>query len=100
MIVIHRFVTGTESCVYLPEEEARTEHELVVRLSPEEYEARLNAGWRKFGPVLFRPICSACAECRAIRIPIATFRPDRAQVRTLKRNADLSVRFAVPTVDA
>ncbi|HLK55554.1 MAG TPA: arginyltransferase [Chthonomonadaceae bacterium] len=100
MIVIHRFLTGPESCVYLPDQLSRTEHELIVHLTPEEYEARMNAGWRKFGPVLFHPICSACAECRPIRIRIADFQPDRCQMRTLKRNADLTVRFAKPTVDA
>ena len=99
MIVVKRFVTGPDACVYLPEQQARQEYEMVARISSEEYEARMNAGWRKFGPMLFRPICSACSECRSIRIPIATFVPDRSQARALKRNADLTVRFSPPTLD-
>ena len=99
MIVLNRFVTGPDACSYLPEQQSRLEHELVVRLSPEEYEARMNAGWRKFGPILFRPICAACRECRSIRVSLAAFTPNRSQMRALKRNADLEVRFAAPTVD-
>ena len=100
MIVLNRFITGPNTCMYLPDQQARMEHEFVVRLTSEEYEARMNAGWRKFGPVLFRPVCTACTECRSIRIPLATFLPDRSQVRALKRNADLSVHFAAPVVEA
>ena len=69
-------------------------------LSPEEYEALMDAGWRKFGQTLFRPVCRHCAECRPLRIPAAAFTPDRSQQRCLRRNADLEVRCAPPTADA
>jgi len=71
----------------------------VAQLAPAEYEALMNRGWRKFGPMLFRPVCQACDECRPIRIPIDGFVPDRSQRRTWARNADLSVRCEAPTLD-
>jgi arginyl-tRNA--protein-N-Asp/Glu arginylyltransferase len=99
MQILHRFQTGPERCHYLPERSAVTEYELASQLSPEEYEGRMNAGWRKFGALLFRPACQGCRECRPLRIDVARFAPDRSQRRALTRNSDLSVRLAVPSVD-
>jgi leucyl-tRNA---protein transferase len=99
MLVIYRYTEEPDTCQYLPDQQATQEYELVARISPEEYEARMNAGWRKFGAFLFHPVCTACAECRPIRIVMDQFTPDRSQRRTLKTNADLTVHFARPTVD-
>lgn len=99
MIVLHQFISGPETCEYLPDRRATLEHALAGRLSPAEYEALMNAGWRKFGALLFRPVCDACRECRPIRIAADHFTPDRSQRRTLARNADLTVALAEPTVD-
>ena len=99
MLVLHRFTTAPESCQYLPEQTSRLSYEVVAELSPEEYEDRMNNGWRKFGMYLFRPVCASCRECRPIRILVDAFAPDRSQRRCIERNADLAVRFARPTVD-
>jgi leucyl-tRNA---protein transferase len=98
MIVLHRFSID-ETCMYLPDRPMRLDYALVARLTPTEYEERMNRGYRKFGPFLFHPNCPGCRECRPIRIPVARFTPDRSLRRTLKRNSDLTVRFAEPTVD-
>lgn len=86
--------------MYLPEQQATLQYEMVAQISPTEYETRMNQGWRKFGGILFHPICAHCRECRPIRISIAEFAPDRSQKRTLKQNADLTIRYALPTADA
>ena len=85
--------------MYLPEQQATLDYEIVARLSPEEYETRMNQGWRKFGAIVFHPVCADCRECRPIRIPVAPFAPDRSQKRALKQNADLTVRYTLPTSD-
>lgn len=100
MQVVQRFTEGPDGCMYLPEQQSTLTYEIVARLTPQEYEDRMNWGWRKFGIYLFRPVCAACQECRPIRVPVARFAPDRSQQRALKRNADLTVRFAPPDVDA
>jgi len=99
MIVLQRFTAEDRHCFYLPDRPSRLEYEMVAALTPEEYEDRMNRGYRKFGPMLFRPACEPCHECRPIRIRVPEFIPDRSQRRALKRNADLTVRFAPPTVD-
>ena len=59
----------------------------------------MDEGWRKFGPVLFRPICQDCHACRSLRIPTTDFQPSRSQRRALISNASLTVRFDSPSVD-
>ncbi len=51
----------------------------------------LHAGFRRSGHTLYRPHCRNCNSCKSVRIPAHEFTPNRAQRRTLKRNADLSV---------
>ncbi len=94
-----QFIEGPEPCLYLPDRLATQEYVVVARLSPLEYERKMDEGWRKFGAFLFRPMCGACQECRPIRIPVAQFSPDRSQKRALKRNADLRVLAGRPLVD-
>lgn len=100
MIALETFTEGEDACTYLPDRPSRLEYTVVLRLSPEEYEEKMDQGYRKFGPLLFRPVCANCRECRPLRIPAAEFTPDRSQRRALKRNADLTVRFGRPTIDA
>ena len=94
-----RFIDGPNQCMYLPDRDATLEYELFSRLTPEDYERRMEQGWRKFGRVLFHPVCDGCVECRPIRVPVDQFVPDRSQRRALKRNSDLAVRTTRPTVD-
>lgn len=91
MLVVDKFINGPHPCAYLDERTSTLEYELVAALSPEEYEARMNAGWRKFGAMLFHPVCRACDLCRPIRIDVAAFTPNRTQRKTLKRSAHLRV---------
>lgn len=99
MVILDHFVSGPASCEYLPNQSATQEYVKVSQITPEEYEQLMDAGWRKFGLMLFRPVCRDCAECRPIRIPVAEFVPDRSQQRTWRKNADLEVRYAAPSVD-
>src|SRR5579872_3371092 len=93
------FTDSSPSCAYLPDRESTTEYEIAPMISPAAYESRMNAGWRKFGMVLFHPVCAHCSACRPIRVRAGMFRPDRSQTRALKRNADLRVEIGVAKVD-
>ena len=100
MHVLQHFVSGPDTCHYLPDRQATQESVSVAQLSPAEYEDLMNRGWRKFGRVLFHPICEGCQECRPLRIPTNEFIPNRSQQRAWRKNADLQVRYAAPSIDA
>ena len=88
-------------CPYLPDRVARLPLRLPVRrLSPKELEARLAAGDRRQGPLLYRTECPRCAACEPIRIPVADFELSRRHRRVLSRgNRELRTEIGRPHVD-
>src|SRR5262249_37258331 len=42
------------------------------------------------------PACDGCRSCRMIRVPVASFRPSRAQRRCLERSRDVTAAVGVP----
>ncbi len=64
--------------------------------------ARLVArkGVAAFGPVDFRPACSACSRCVSLRVVTQLFRPNTSQRRALRACGRLRRVVREPTVDA
>jgi leucyl-tRNA---protein transferase len=83
---LFRYVSAPSTCNYLPEQRASLEYEIAGRISGAEYLQRLLEGWRRFGHMLFRPVCAGCSACRSVRIYADRFRPDRSQRRARRAN--------------
>ncbi|NTX04414.1 arginyltransferase [Myxococcus sp. CA040A] len=92
-------VEAPRACSYLPEQQASLENLVMQDVSPEEYEHLLVRGWRRFGPLYFRPACATCGECVSLRLPVEGFRPNRSQRRARAACAHLRVEVDVPRVD-
>jgi arginine-tRNA-protein transferase len=90
------FTSPASTCAYLPHETSALTYEIVARMSAAEYQARLKAGWRRFGFSMFHPTCPACTKCLSLRVPVNTFAPDRSQRRCLAAN-DGDVRLVIGT---
>ncbi|GGO70441.1 putative arginyl-tRNA--protein transferase [Bowmanella pacifica] len=78
-------LTHPFSCNYLPEQD----EQLIVlseqhALNPLNYDALLNAGFRRSGEHVYRPHCPQCSACQSLRIPVASFQPSRGQKRIAK----------------
>lgn len=97
--LLQRYVEPARPCSYLAGELASLESRVMVDVTVEEWESMLARGWRRFGPVYFRPRCGGCAECVPIRVPTASFSPSRSQRRAMKACADVRVEVGVPRVD-
>ena len=94
---LRMFRTSPHPCGYWEDREAR---DLVLdprdpRLR-EAYPMALDWGFRRSGDIVYRPSCSTCHACVAVRIPVAMFQPDRSQRRCLARNADIDARIVAP----
>lgn len=95
----HFFYTAPPgACPYLP---SRTERKILVDLATPEanfLHSRLShAGFRRSHTLAYAPICDGCSACIPIRLPVACFKPDRTQKRTIRRNADLT-RSVIPPI--
>lgn len=99
METLFHYTAPPSTCGYLPSERWSLEYELVRHLSAVEYGERLEAGWRRFGGMLFRPQCAACQACRSLRVEVEHFKPNRSQRRAVRLNkGDIELRIGPPSV--
>lgn len=98
-IVVH---DQEEPCAYLPGRQARQPlRQPVRRLTPAELDARLEAGDRRAGTLLYNQACPTCAACEPLRVDVRTFVPSRAQRRAqAKGDAAVTVQVGPIEVDA
>ncbi len=99
MRLLQHRIAGPEPCPYLAGLSSTTETLLMTGVSPVELERLLERGWRRFGPVDFRPVCGDCTECVSVRVPVARFAPSQNLKRVLKRASRLRVEVSAPIVD-
>lgn len=93
------FTAPPRPCSYLPEQVWSLQYEMAAEMTAAEYLRRMLDGWRRFGHMLFRPACPSCTACRALRVPVARFRPDRSQRRVRKLNEGaIELRIGQPSV--
>ncbi len=103
--VIDRFLAQNDlplappsPCPYLPDRQARTEGFLADELDPDLYAAFMDRGFRRSGRFFYRPRCATCTECVPLRVDVLRFKPSRSQRRIQRKNADLSVTIARPSL--
>jgi arginyl-tRNA--protein-N-Asp/Glu arginylyltransferase len=99
MRVLQRFVESPRECAYLPERRASLEVQVVLDVGPVETERLFEGGWRRFGPIYFRPACAGCAECVSLRVLVEPFSPTKNQRRAGRACAHLRAEIGVPQVD-
>lgn len=97
--LLQHLVEAPNTCSYLAEETASLEHRVMIEVTPDELEALLIRGWRRFGPDYFRPACSACQKCISTRIVVADFSPSKSQRRARRNLSGLRVMMGAPAID-
>lgn len=93
------FVELNTSCPYGKDYRACFYQALFGPLTDRVMELFLAAGYRRNGNCLYTMHCRQCNACVPIRMNPHSFRPNRNQKRTLKRNRDLALSFEPVRVD-
>ena len=94
------FATAPHPCSYLEDEEATTVFvEPSTDLSVDQIVKLAESGFRRSGRYTYRPQCTNCKACISVRVPVDSFKPKRRQIRTLKRNQDVSFSARTPILD-
>jgi arginine-tRNA-protein transferase len=83
-------------CSYRPERMAQTRVVWVQEMPGAVYHRFMDAGFRRSGKLVYQPVCAGCRACLPIRVPVATFSPDKSQRRCARRNEDLTVTSGPP----
>ena len=97
--VLAQYVEPARACNYLPDRTASLEYHVLTGVGVTALERMLVRGWRRQGPVYFRPACGACGECVSIRVPVDRFRPTESQKRARRRASRFRVVLDRPRVD-
>lgn len=94
------FATAPHPCSYLDGQEATTLFvEPSTILTSEQVVKLAESGFRRSGRYTYRPHCAQCTACISVRVPVASFQPKRRQIRTRKKNKDVSFIARIPVLD-
>ena len=96
------FLILEDRCPYFPDGRAsRTAFVYPDRaLEPPEFEAAIQMGMRRSGPLLYRPLCPGCRKCQPFRVEVATFKMSESQRRVWKKcEGKFDVTMTRPSVD-
>lgn len=58
------------------------------------YEQLIQQGFRRSGQFTYRPHCDECQACTSIRVPVASFVPNRSQKRLMRRLPHLEIKVS------
>lgn len=87
------FASMAEPCSYLDDRDAvsafANPH---IDMDMQTYNELIQHGFRRSGGYVYRPHCPNCDECVSVRIPLIDQVFTRNELRTIRRNSDLTVK--------
>jgi len=87
-----------DKCSYLKDKETKTHYKIVDDIDAQECQELIERGYRRFGKMYFRPICSECNECQSIKIDVENFKFSSSQRRVLKKASHIQSFIQTPTI--
>lgn len=87
-----------DKCSYLNGHTQSTHYKMIENCSAQDCQNLIERGFRRFGKMYFRPICSDCQECQSIKIDIENFTFKKSAKRVLKKAGHFKSYLQKPTL--
>lgn len=87
-----------DKCSYLAEKKQTTHYKIIQNCSKTYCQELVERGFRRFGKMFFRPICTDCNECQSIKIDVKNYKLSKSARRIIKKAADIKTFIRPPTV--
>ena len=87
-----------DKCSYLKDKQQTTHYKVIDNCSKTQCQEFIQRGYRRFGKMYFRPICSTCNECQSIKIDVDNFKFSKSMRRVLKKGSSFQSYVQQPTL--
>ena len=97
MNILKEFSTNNK-CSYLDNKQQTTHYKVIESCSTTHCQDLIERGYRRFGKMYFRPACTACDECKSIKIDVQNFEFSKSQKRVIKKALEIKSYIQRPTL--
>ncbi|QOY51678.1 arginyltransferase [Candidatus Sulfurimonas baltica] len=97
MNILKEFLTN-DKCSYLQNQHQTTYYKVIEECSTQQCQDFIERGYRRFGKMYFRPICSTCNECKSVKIDVDNFEFSKSQRRVIKKASNIKSYIQRPTI--
>lgn len=85
-----------DKCSYLDNKEQITHYKIIDDCTSNQTQELVERGYRRFGKMYFRPICSTCHECQSIKIDVDNYSFSKSEKRVIKKAKDITIYIQTP----
>jgi len=78
-------LSGQYQSAYLDNTSQSTHYKVIQNCTKAQCSALIERGWRRFGTMFFRPVCSDCHKCESLKIDVENFQYSKQARRTIKK---------------
>ena len=87
-----------DDCSYLQGKKQTTHYKIIDSCNTAYCQELIERGFRRFGKMYFRPICTDCNECQSIKIDVENFKFSKSQRRVLKKASHFKSYIQTPSL--
>ncbi|MEA3227631.1 MAG: arginyltransferase [Campylobacterota bacterium] len=87
-----------DKCSYLDNLDTTTHYKFIDDCTPKVCQELIERGYRRFGKMFFRPICTTCNECQSIKIDVENFKFSKSKKRVIKKASHFKTIIQTPNL--
>jgi arginine-tRNA-protein transferase len=87
-----------DKCSYLADKHQKTHYKIIQDCTKEQCSRLIQRGWRRFGKMFFRPICSDCNKCESLKIDVNSYNFSKSQRRVIKKSSKFKIIIQSPSL--